>query len=88
MTPQAFTARWLNIIRPAPDVNLLFTPFLPCIVLVQTCQVTVVALVQGLVAGRRQACLVQFLQHDRQGSLRPVENTGEGEVEPLLTAVL
>ena len=48
---QGLAARWRHIIGPAPDQHLLFAPFLAGIVLIQSCEFAIVALVQCLVAG-------------------------------------
>ena len=47
---QAFAAGRRHIIGAAPDMDLLFAPFLARVVLVEAGQIAIIALVQGLVA--------------------------------------
>lgn len=51
-----------DVVRSSPDVNLIFTPLLPCVVLVQTRESTVVTLVQLLGLDSLEVCLVNPLE--------------------------
>ena len=59
---QAFTAGRRNVIRPAPDMHLLFAPFDASVVLVEAGQVAIIALVQGLVADCFKAGLADLFE--------------------------
>lgn len=62
-------------------MDLLFAPFRPRIVLVETGEVAVVALVQGLIADRFERRLADGVEDELAGTLGPDEDGGEGDVE-------
>lgn len=78
---QAFAAGRRNVVGPAPDMHLLLAPLLAGIVLVETGEIAVVALVQRLVADRLQVRLADLVEDDLAGILRALQVRGKGDVE-------
>jgi len=67
---KAFATRRRRVIGSAPDVDLLFAPFLPGVILVEACQVSIVTLIERLIADDLEIGLTQFLQDRIIGFLR------------------
>src|ERR1019366_9356047 len=63
------------------DVHLLLAPFLARVVLVETDQLAVVALIERLVLEHGNFGLAQFLQHEVERALGADQRGGEGNVE-------
>src|ERR1700736_2627118 len=62
-------------------MDLLLSPFLAGVVLVETGKLAIVALVERLVLQRLQTDLAKLVEHDVEGSLRPLQRRGEGDAE-------
>ena len=62
-------------------MDLLLAPLGAGVILVEAGEVAVVALVEGLVAGDRDAGLPALLEDDVAGALGTAERRGEGEAE-------
>src|SRR5665811_1372068 len=78
---QTLAAGRRDVVGAAPDVHLLLAPFLARVVLVETDQLAVVALIERLVLEHGNFGLAQFLQHEVERALRADERGGEGNVE-------
>lgn len=70
-----------DVVASAPDVDLLLTPLLPGVVLVQAGELTVVTLVEGLVLVDGDVLLTDLLELDAKGGLSTLEGRGESDVE-------
>ena len=77
------TTRRGYVKRAAPDVHLLVTPLLTGAVLVETGELAVVALIQGLVLGDRDAFLADLLKLDLKRLLRTLEVRSESLAAPV-----
>ena len=62
-------------------MHLLGAPALAGIVLVEAGKVAVVALVQRLIAERRQVRLADLVEHEPERLLRARQGRGEGDIE-------
>ncbi len=62
-------------------MHLLLTPFLAGVVLVEAGQITVIALVQGLIAHDRNAGLAHFGKREIERALRPLQRRCVGDIE-------
>lgn len=78
---QALTTGRRDVVAPTPDVNLLVTPLLPGIVLVEAAQLSVVALVESLVLVNGDVLLTDLLELDAERSLGTLQSRSEGNVE-------
>ncbi len=78
---QAFAARRRDVIGTAPDVNLFLTPLCAGVILVETGEIAIVALVQGLVADGFKARLAKLVENVLAGNLRAGKGGGVGNVE-------
>jgi hypothetical protein len=64
-----------------PDLHLRRAPALARVVLVEAGEIAVVALVERLVGGGRQAGLAEFAERERERVLRADQRGGEREIE-------
>lgn len=78
---QALTAGRRDIVASAPDVDLVLAPLLPGVVLVETAELAVVALVESLVLVDGDVFLTNLLELNAEGSLCTLESGSEGNVE-------
>src|SRR5271166_5819896 len=78
---EAFAPRRRHVIRTPPDVHLLGAPFRSRIILVEPGQITVVALVERLVAENRNVGLSHLLENKIKRALRPDQRRSEAYVE-------
>ncbi|MNY42542.1 hypothetical protein D3C86_1774450 [compost metagenome] len=62
-------------------MHLLFAPFFARIILVETGEITIVALVQRLIADGFQRRLADGIEHELAGALGADQRRGEGDVE-------
>lgn len=76
---QRLAARGDDVVRTAPGVHLLLTELGTSVVLVEAGELTVVALVQGLVLRDGDVLLADGLELDTQGLLGALQSRGEGE---------
>src|ERR1035437_5841625 len=78
---QTLAAGRRDVVGAAPDVHLLLAPFLARVVLVETDQLAVVALVERLVLEHRNFRLAQFLEHQIERALRADQRGVEVNVQ-------
>lgn len=78
---QTFTSGRGDVVAPAPDVDLFVAPLLPSVVLVETAELAIVALVESLVFVHGDVLLPNLLELDSERSLRALESRGERNVE-------
>lgn len=76
---QRLATRGLDVVRAAPGVHLLLAELGTSVVLVQTGELTVVTLVQGLVLHDVNALLANSLQLDVQRLLSTLQGRSEGD---------
>ena len=64
-------------------MDLILAPAFTGVVLVQSHQIAIVALVQGLVLDSFEALLAELLQDDVEGGLGPDQLAGKGDIEAM-----
>ena len=78
---EAFAAGRRHVIGTAPDQHLLLAPLLAGVILVETGQIAIVALVQRQVLVGLQPGLAELGEHQIERVLSAGQRRGEGDVE-------
>lgn len=69
----------------SPDMDLFISPLLPCIILVQSSQLSIISLVQSLIFNNLQVFLSNLLEDNGQGVVSTLENGSVGDIEVIIS---